>query len=169
MSSALEVVDAVDHVRGSPGGHVLLEYGDYECPYSRAAYRSVQHVADQIQFQFVFRHFPLMSIHPHAFDSAAAAEAASLQGQFWEMHDWLYSHQKTLADDNLREAARELGLDLERFNEDRASPAVLQRIQRDLVSGEETGEVRGTPTIFIDGALYRHSYEPKSLREALSS
>jgi protein-disulfide isomerase len=169
VSSALEVIDPVDHARGAAGGHVLVEYGDYECPYSARAYRSIRGLLDEVRFQFVYRHFPLTSIHPHALGAAVAAEAASLQDRFWPMHDWLFSHRRTLEDEHLREAARELGIDVEGFDEDRASTPVLQRVQRDVLSGEASGEVRGTPTIFIDGAVYRDSYEPDTLRGALSS
>src|SRR6266481_298714 len=84
--------DAVDHVRGPSGGRLLLEYGDYECPYSRMAYREIQRVERQLgdRMRFAFRHFPLTEIHPHALAAAGAAEAASLQDRFWDMHELLF-------------------------------------------------------------------------------
>jgi protein-disulfide isomerase len=169
VSSVAEIVEPLDHIRGTRGGHLLLVYGDYECPYTAAAYRAIQHVERDVDFQFVFRHFPLMDIHPHALAGSAAAEAASLQGRFWEMHDWLFQHQKTLADEDLRAAADALGLAVDGFDSDRASPPVLERIQRDLLSGDATGEVLGTPTLFIDGTVCRGSYDARRLREVLAT
>ena len=74
------------------GAHVILEYGDYECPYSRRAYREIQRVERELggDLRFAFRHFPLTEIHPHALAAARAAEAAARQGRYWEMHEILY-------------------------------------------------------------------------------
>src|SRR5215208_6089323 len=145
--------DAVDHVRGGSAGRLIVEYGDYECPYSRQAFRAIERVESQLRdrVRFAFRHFPLVGIHPHALAAAAAAEAAALQGRFWEMHELLFHRQQALEDDDLPGYAVELDLDLERFEADRASAGVLARIRRDVESGLATGEVLGTPTLFIDG------------------
>src|SRR3954452_25232208 len=88
--------DAVDHVRGSAAGRLIVEYGDYECPYSRQAFREIERVEGELgdDVRLEFRHFPLTEIHPHALAAATAAEAAALQGRFWEMHDLLYHRQK---------------------------------------------------------------------------
>ena len=160
----------VDHVRGAPEGNLIVEYGDYACPYSRQAFRAIERVEQRLgdRVRFAFRHFPLTEIHPHAFAAAAAAEAASLQARFWEMHELLFHRQKALEDDDLRRYAAELGLDIPRFDGDRASTAVQARIQRDVVSGEASGEVRGTPTLFINGAVHRSAYDVETLMEALS-
>ena len=94
---ALEPVDeVVDHVRGPASGPLILEYGDYECPYSRQAYREIERVATELAggVRFAFRHFPLTQIHPHALAAAAAAEAAARQGRFWDMHELLFHRQK---------------------------------------------------------------------------
>jgi protein-disulfide isomerase len=168
---ALEPLDeAVDHARGPAGAPVILEYGDYECPYSRQAYRSIQRVEQRpdIEIRFVFRHFPLTQIHPHALAAACAAEAAALRGRFWEMHDLLYHRQQALRDDDLRRYATELGLDPERFDADRVAAAVVERIQRDVRSGEASGEVLGTPTLFVDGVVHRGGYDVGTLLEALA-
>jgi protein-disulfide isomerase len=169
--TSLQALDAVDHVRGPVGGHVILEYGDYECPYSRMAFREIELVEAQAPggIRFAFRHFPLVDIHPHALAASAAAEAAALQDEFWSMHELLFHRQKALAEDDLRGYAAELGLDLERFERDRSGAAVLERIQRDVRSGEATGEVLGTPTIFIDGSVHRGSYDAEALLAALAS
>jgi protein-disulfide isomerase len=162
--------DAIDHVRGGAAGHVILEYGDYECPYSRQAYREIQRVDRRLRggVRFGFRHFPLSEIHPHALAAAAAAEAAALQGRFWEMHSLLFRHRSALASDDLRRYAAELDLDLARFDRDRGSAAVMRRIGRDVESGLASGEVRGTPTLFIDGVAHRGGYDAASLLEALA-
>ncbi len=153
----------VDHVRGDPDAWLILEYGDYECPYSRMAFREVQRVEARGPVRFAFRHFPLTEIHPHALAAAAAAEAAALQDRFWEMHELLFHRQKALEDSDLRDYADQLGLDVERFDGDRASDRVLARIRRDVESGLASGEVRGTPTLFIDGVLHEGSYDAASL------
>ena len=104
--------EIVDHVRGSPAGHLIIEYGDYECPYSRQAFHSIELVEQQLggNVRFAFRHFPLTGIHPHALAAAAAAEAAALQGRFWDMHELLFHRQKALEDGDLRGYAVQLGL-----------------------------------------------------------
>jgi protein-disulfide isomerase len=157
--------DGVDHVRGPADGMVIVEYGDYECPFSRQAYREIERVEAQLggAVRFVFRHFPLTEIHPHALAASRAAEAASAQDRFWEMHDLLFHRQKALEDDDLHSYADELGLDLERFDRDRSGEAIFARIERDFRSGIESGEVRGTPTLFIDGVVHLGGYDADTL------
>jgi protein-disulfide isomerase len=167
----MEALDTnLDHVRGTPTGRLIVEYGDYECPYSRMAYRQIQRVESVLGggVRFAFRHFPLTDIHPHALAASAAAEAAALQDQFWEMHELLFKGQKALEGDDLRRYAAALALDLDRFDSDRTSPRVLDRIHRDTNSGLTSGEVRGTPTLFIDGVVYTDSYDAADLLEALA-
>ena len=105
--------EKADHVRGSPAAPLILEYGDYECPYSRQAFHVIEQVEQQLggNMRFAFRHFPLTGIHPHALAAAAAAEAAALQGRFWDMHELLFHRQKALEDGDLRGYAARLGLD----------------------------------------------------------
>jgi protein-disulfide isomerase len=153
----VDALDAsLDHVRGSPTGRLILEYGDYECPYSRAAYQQIKRVesvsGDTVRF--AFRHFPLTDIHPHALAASAAAEAAALQGRFWEMHELLFQGQKALGDDDLRRYAATLALDLALFDSDRSSAGVLDRVRRDTEIGVASGQVQGTPTLFIDGVVH---------------
>ena len=168
----LEPLDeAVDHVRGSPTGPLIIEYGDYECPYSRQAFRAIERVETELagNVRFAFRHFPLTQIHPHALAAAAAAEAAALQDRFWDVHQMLFHRQKALDDGDLRRYAADLGLDLELFDRDRAAAGVLDRIRRDVRSGMASGEVRGTPTLFIGGAVHRGGYDVAALLAALRS
>ena len=161
---------AVDHVRGA-GDHLIVEYGDYECPYSRMAYREIGRLEKRLHggFRFAFRHFPLTDIHPHALAAAAAAEAAALQGKFWEMHDVMYHRQEALEPGDLARYAAEIGLDVARFDRDRASNGVLARVGRDVDSGNASGEVLGTPTLYIDGTVYRGAYDLDTLRQALAA
>jgi len=163
--------EKVDHVRGAPAGPLIIEYGDYECPYSRQAFHAIEVVEQQLSrnIRFAFRHFPLTSIHPHALAAAAAAEAAALQGRFWDMHELLFHRQKALEDGDLLGYAAQLGLDVAAFDRDRVSVAVVERIRRDVDSGRATGQVLGTPTLFIDGAVHRGGYDPPTLLAALAS
>ena len=104
----LEPLDEqVDHVRGSAAGRLIVEYGDYECPYSRRAFQEIERVESRLGegVRFAFRHFPLTGIHPHALAAAAAAEAAALQDRFWNMHALLFHRQGALEDDDLRRYA----------------------------------------------------------------
>jgi protein-disulfide isomerase len=162
--------EAIDHVRGSRAGRLIIEYGDYECPYSRQAFRAIQQVEQQLggNMRFAFRHFPLTQIHPHAMAAAAAAEAAARQGRFWDLHELLFRRQKELGDVDLVRYAAQLGLDVPRFDSDRAGSAVLERIRRDVASGLASGQVLGTPTLFIDGVVYRGGYDPPALLAALT-
>ncbi len=168
--AAIEPLDgAIDHVRGPAAARLLVEYGDYECPYSRAAYRSIQQIEAELDegVRFAFRHFPLFDIHPHALAASMAAEAAARQGRFWEMHDMLFHRQHALEDDDLRRYASEIGLDRAQFDIDRGGKAVLERIERDVQSGLSSGQVLGTPTLFVDGVFHRGGYDLKSLLQAL--
>jgi protein-disulfide isomerase len=161
--------DAVDHVRGPDAARLIVEYGDYECPYSRQAYRSIELVEAELgrDVRFAWRHFPLTEIHPHALAASRAAEAAALHGRFWEMHEVLFHRQKALDDEDLRGYASELGLDIGQFDSDRNSEPVLDRIERDFRSGLESGEVRGTPTLFIDGVVHPGGYDADTLLELM--
>jgi protein-disulfide isomerase len=114
--------------------------------------------------RFAFRHFPLTGIHPYA-ASAAAAEAAALQERFWEMHELLFHRQRALEDEDLKRYALEL--DLDRFESDRVSDAVVRLLARDVGSGIASVEVRGTPTLFIDGVVHYGPYDAATLLEVL--
>jgi protein-disulfide isomerase len=162
--------DAVDHVRGGRTGPVIVVYGDYQCPYSRLADRELERVERRCKeaVRVAFRHFPLTHIHPRALAAAAAVEAAALQGEFWAMHALLFHRQNALEEDYLRRYAGKLDLDVARFDDDRAGPAVLARVRRDVLSGRTTGQVRGTPTLFVDGVVHRGSYEAAALIDALA-
>src|SRR5438309_9666746 len=154
-ASTLEPLDeAVDHVRGPADAHVTLVYGDYECPYTRLAFREIERVEQELRgnVRFAYRHYPLTEIHPHALTASAAAEAAAIQGRFWEMHELLFHRQKALEDEDLRLYAARLELDVARCDVDKTVTPVLERTRRDAERGDATGEVEGMLTIYTAGA-----------------
>jgi protein-disulfide isomerase len=136
-----------DHVRGE--GPAVVEYADLECPYCAKAHL----ILKELPVTRVFRHFPVSSKHPRARALAAAAEAAGLQGRFWEMHDSLLEDQGHLDDPHLWRRAKEMRLDLDRFEADRRSAEVGERVERDFRSGIRAG-VATTPTQFVHGLAY---------------
>src|SRR5438445_9734641 len=108
-------VSARDHIEGHEDAPVtLVEYGDYQCPYCGAAYPVVKRLQKKLgkKLRFVFRNFPLTQMHPFAMVAAGAAEAAALQGKFWEMHDLIFEQQRYLTPDIIPEWAKKIGLDL---------------------------------------------------------
>ncbi len=131
----------------------MIVYGDYECPFCAALEAGLQ----QLELRVAFRHFPVRSSHPRAQAAACAAEAASLQGAFWSFHDALFADQGRLEDPHLWARARALGLDLDRFDADRRSDAVAERVRTDFRGGVRAG-VATTPTLFADGV--RHAGRP---------
>jgi protein-disulfide isomerase len=147
-----------DHVRGQPDHPLAIEYGDFECPYCAALSAKL----GRLQLRRVFRHFPVRSSHPRAWPAACAAEAAALQGRFWEMHDSLFADQGRLEDPHLWERARRLGLDLDRFERDRRGDAVRSRVRRDFESGVRAGVVT-TPTLFVAGRMLAGSIDARTL------
>ncbi|MDN5940955.1 MAG: DsbA family protein [Nitrospira sp.] len=145
-----------DHIQGPTEAPVtLVEYGDYECSYCGQAYFVVKELQRLLgnRLRFVFRNFPLTTVHPYAQRAAEAAEAAGAQGKFWEMHDHLFEHQQELDDKHQKKYAAQLGLDLSRFNRDMSEHRYAARIREDLLSGVRCG-VNGTPTFCINGVRY---------------
>jgi len=136
-------------VRGEPDAPLVIEYGDYECPYCAQA----DALLAPLPIRRVFRHFPVVSKHPRARVLAAAAEAVAFQGAYWEFHDSLYADQGRLDDPHLWDRVRRLGLELDRFEADRRSEAVAARVDRDFRSGVRAG-VATTPTLFVDGTAH---------------
>jgi protein-disulfide isomerase len=169
MSHLTPAVSASDHHQGpTDGGLVLVEYGDFECPYCGQAYpevKAVQH-AMGAALCLVFRHFPLKSAHPHAERAAEFAEAAATIGRSWEMHDWLYEHQSSLEEASLVRAARHLGFDQTLID------ATLQGgyaapVSQSFRSGVRSG-VNGTPCFFINGTRHDGPWDADALLEALT-
>lgn len=149
-----------EHVYGRADSKVILiEYGDFQCPGCGAAFAPVKAVKEKYkeQLAFVFRNFPLASLHPNARAAAAAAEAAGLQDEYWEMHDKLYQGQKTWGTlpsnertNFLASYAQELGLNVDRFKADLAGTEINKKINFDQAIGKKVG-VNSTPTFFLGG------------------
>ena len=145
-----------DHVRGPLTAPVtLVEYGDYECPHCGHAHVVVQQLEQLMSdaFRFVFRHFPLTTVHPHAAQAAEAAEAASAQEVFWQMHDRLFENQDALSEGHLIRYATMIGMDVTRFAREMAERRYAPRVREDFLSGVRSG-VNGTPTFFINGVRH---------------
>jgi protein-disulfide isomerase len=156
-----------DHIRGPIDAPVVLvEYGDYECPYCGATYPIIKAIQERLSDRlcFAFRNFPLVNSHPHAQHAAEAAEAAGAQGKFWEMHDMLFENQEALDDEDIVQYATTLGLDANRVISEVLSGTHTARVREDFRSGARGG-VNGTPTLFINGVRYEGA--PDSLLAAL--
>ena len=122
---------------------------DFQCPHCAQAHARLSGLG----ITRVFRHFPVASKHPRARVLAHAAEAAALQGRFWEFHDSLYEDHGRLDDPHLWDRCEQLGLDLDRFEADRRSEEVAERVERDFRSGIRAG-VTATPTVFVQGQAF---------------
>jgi protein-disulfide isomerase len=150
-----------DHIRGSIDAPItMVEYGDYECPYTGMAYPVVKEIMRRSdkKIYFVFRNFPLREIHPHAQHAAEAAEAAATQDKFWQMHDYLFEHQRALDDHHLLEYAQKVGLDIEKFKQELSGHVYAPLINESLKNGIDSG-VEGTPTFFVNGVRYEGSWD----------
>ena len=162
---------ARDHIIGPADAAVtLVEYGDYECPFCAAANPIVKAIEAQAgdAIRFVFRHFPLTTMHPQAELAAEAAEAAAAQGKFWAMHDTLYANHPRLDDRSLLGYAASLGLDVDHFSREVGGHIYLPRINEDFMSGVRSG-VNGTPSFFINGVRHDGGWDYASLMTALQN
>lgn len=163
-------VSARDHIRGAVDAPVtLLEYGDFECPYCGQAHIVIETLRRRVgpDLRFVFRHFPLAQVHPHAADAAEAAETAGEQGRFWEMHDLLYANQLGLNPRHLLAHATTLGLDTAAFKQAMSTHRYAVRVREDFVSGMRSG-VNGTPSLFINELRYDGPRDLDSLFAAIN-
>ncbi|HPV07204.1 MAG TPA: Na+/H+ antiporter NhaA, partial [Aggregatilineales bacterium] len=163
---------ARDHIRGPEDAPVILvEYGDFQCPHCGAVKGILSELEERLgeHYRYVFRHFPLTDRHPHAQLAAEAAEAAGAQGKFWEMHDRLFqAGPLKLSRANLVQYAREIGLDVERFERELDEGVYTERVREDFESGLKSG-VTGTPSFFINGKRYRGPWDVDSLQAAIEN
>lgn len=158
-----------DHIRGRAEASVtLVEYGDYQCPYCGRAYPEVEEVLRQrpTTVRLAYRHFPLTNVHPMAEMAAEVAEAAGVRRRYWEMHDWLFSHQRQLEPESMLLAAKGLGLDADEVRQEVAEQRYMDRIRRDFVGGVRSG-VNGTPTFFINDVRHDGGYSAPELLAAV--
>jgi len=148
-----------DHVMGPLNASVVVvNYGDYECPDCRKRHREVDKLIEELRdtVRFVYRHFPLVNVHPNALRAAEAAEAAGAQDKFWEMHRLLYLYPDKLEQRDLHKHANQIGLDVERFDHEMASSAYADQILKDRYFSLIHG-ITGTPTTFINDVRYAMS------------
>ncbi|MBW4639223.1 MAG: DsbA family protein [Gloeocapsa sp. UFS-A4-WI-NPMV-4B04] len=166
-----------DHYQGILSAPVMLvEYGNYQCPQCREAHQLIQAIQQHFNSGFseenwvciVFRHFVQNSINPQAQKAAQAAAAAAAQGQFWQMHDMLFTHSQELGDGYLVEYADVLGLDISQFLQDLSNQVHVGRINQDMKSGLDSG-VTSAPALFINGILYRGRWNMEQLMAAVTA
>lgn len=158
-----------DHMQGNKdAGIVLVEYGDYQCPYSRRAHAAVKDLQERLgdQLCFVYRHFPLTGKHPYAELAAETAEAAGAQGRFWEMHDALFELQPQFGPDLIPELAERLELNEDVLREDMRERRFLDRVELLAAGGTHLG-VEETPTFFINGERHEGDSDELSLVSAI--
>lgn len=158
-----------DHILGPEDALVtFVEYGDYECPHCRQARSIVNELQEMLgdQFQYVFRNFPITTVHPNAQLAAEAAEAAGAQGKFWEMHDALFQTEGPLVKEKILQLAEELALDMEQFQRELDQQVYAERVREDFLDGARSG-VNGTPSFFINGIRYDGPWDVESLKEEI--
>ncbi len=154
-----------DHIEGPVDATVtLVEYGDYECPHCRQVAPIIEQLQERFgnRLRYVFRHFPITTVHPDAQLAAEAAEAAAVQGKFWAMHDRLFEHTGPLGRHQLVRFAEELELDLERFERELDEQVHANRVREDFLSGVRSG-ANGTPAFFLNGVRYDGPWDLDSL------
>ena len=164
-------VGGADHILGpSHAAVTVVEYGDFECPNCKQAAPAVKLLLQRFngRVRFVYRHFPLEGVHPHALNAALAAEAAAGQGKFWEMHDLLFENQSHLKLPQLRSYAQQLELDMARYDAEMGGDLYLQRVREHIESGERSG-VRGTPGFFVNGAIQDVSFGMQRLFDGVEA
>lgn len=163
-------ISARDHIAGNPEAPIrIVEYGDFECPFCRAAYFTLQGLDPLIgdNLCFAFRHFPLTQMHPHAENAAEASEIAGSFGKFWEMHHVLYENQDALDDESLVDYALQLGIREEVFIEQLSAHIYQKRVYTEFISGVRSG-VNGTPTFFVNGVRFEGSADDLVLQVRLN-
>lgn len=164
-------VATVDHVLGPADARVtVVEYGDFECPICKQAAPAVKLALNRFagRMRFVFRHFPLEEVHPHALLAAEAAEAAGGQGKFWPMHDLLFDNQNHLKPNHLRSYVEKLELDLVRYDADMEDELYRQRVREHIEGGSRSG-IRATPAFFINGKIHDVSFGMQHLMEGIEA
>ena len=164
-------VNHADHVLGPASARVtLVEYGDFECPSCGQAYPAVKMLLKRFgdRVRFVYRHFPLLEVHPHAELAAEAAETAGGQHKFWPMHDLLFEHQLHLKANSLRQYALQAELDLDRYDYELKEHVYLQRVHEHIDGGAKSG-VRSTPAFFVNGAVQDVSFGFEGLYKAVEA
>ena len=169
MPQLIVPVNSRDHSKGPTAATLtLVEYGDLQCPHCALVHPVVAEIAHELadSLRIVFRHFPLTRVHPRSQRAAEAAEAAGMQGKFWEMVDLLYQNHEDLSDESLARYAKKARTDVKQFTRDIEGTALKDRVRADFLSGVRSG-VNGTPTFFINGERYNGAFDFDALVAAL--
>lgn len=160
-----------DHVHGSASAPLtLVEYGDYQCPACGQLFVILREVQEALgdRLRIVYRHYPLSGLHPNAQEAAEAAEAAGVQGRFWEMHDLLFQNQGSLKRKDLLAYAESLGLDMRRFRSELTGSMYRDRVREDFRYGVQNG-VYGTPGLFLNGVRHDDAWDRTTLLQKLTT
>lgn len=173
-TASVDEVVASDHVKGNPDAPLtIVEYSDFQCPACGTQYKSIKEVWAPIKssVRFVYRHFPLTNIHPHALTAAYYSEAAALQGKFWEMHDLMFENQNRWSGVKEIEPVfdgyvKQLGLDAEKFAADLKSDAVKEKVASDIQSAKKA-QAASTPSMYLNGKLMTGVREADALKAAI--
>ncbi|MGE0354313.1 MAG: DsbA family protein [Gemmatimonadales bacterium] len=164
-------VTARDHAIGPEGAPItLVEYGDLQCPHCALVHPLFTEIREQLagDVRHVFRHFPLEDVHPHAAMAAMAAEAAAGQGRFWKLLDIVYEDNSSLDAAAILRMAKKAGVNSRRLQRELDSGIHAPRVRADQLGGRRSG-VRGTPTLFINGARYAGTWNMESLVGAIET
>jgi len=159
-----------DHARGAANALVtVVAYGDFQSPECADVYRLLKAIPQdfRMNWRYVYRHLPLVRIHPQAASAAEAAEAAAAQGLFWDLHDAMFEHQGALSAEFIRKMARRLGVDLERYDADLRTHRFADRIKGDVVGAAHSGAATA-PTLYIDSVRFDRPLNAASLSAALT-
>lgn len=160
-----------DHIRGPVDAPLtLVEFGDFECPFCGRATGMVRELRERFgdELRYVFRHLPLVDVHPHAETAAEAMEEAGVQGRFWELHDKLFDHQDELEFEDLLGYGGAIGIDVEEMARALADGRHAERIAADVLSAERSG-ARGTPTFYVNGIRHVGPYDAPTLAAELEA
>jgi Na+/H+ antiporter NhaA len=158
-----------DHIRGPADASVtVVEYGDFQCPFCGQAEPVVRDLLTDADIRYVWRNLPLTDVHPQAQIAAEIAEAAAVQGRFWEMHDKLLANQENLKIMQLLAYAKEMGLDQDRIHDEVMNHVHAEKVARDVESADLSG-VSGTPTFFINGQRHYGAYDIETLTKAIKT
>ncbi|MFW9928740.1 MAG: Na+/H+ antiporter NhaA [Candidatus Thorarchaeota archaeon] len=169
LSKLSDPINEFDHIIGEKNADIeIVEYADFECEYCSRANLVLNDLRETIEskIKYVYRHFPLSKIHPHAQLASEASEAAAAQGKFWEMHKELFNNQNNLTESLIYEIAEKINLDMDQFKKEMKNRLYAKNVREDFLSGIKSG-VNGTPTLFINGLRYNGAWDIESLLEVI--
>lgn len=160
-----------DHAMGTAEAKItLIQYADFQCPFSADAFPVIKETvtAFSSKINFIYRHFPLVHLHPSAMLLAQFAEAAGIQGYFWETHEFLFSHQASMSKEELERYLGIIEVDQDQFYEDLRSQNVIDKVERDLYAGKESSVLK-TPSFVLNGQLYQNEWHQSGLKDQIKA